>query len=362
MPETPPFLVTRPGESLDSLSATLHRASGIDISTAQRLLRDNNDLDAMRRLHAGQALCVATAPLAGAERERWLSERQHVMRVLSTNHPLRGLTQETPSLIMPLGQFAETARQSGWLTGDRFAELGGYGATGVSAYAETIGRELLAISRLADDVYRDVLHRFSGSSPFGVSKTQLGQLEAMLRSHPKYQALRMALDKLPAYITRKLGPIDLAGHTRAHADFFRRQFMVPRGVASGAFLGRVSNQLGAQVLRYGKLAGRATWFVPAILGAISVANAPRGQRLRIASGETLGIALGAVGTTAGTLLATALVGLIVAPGIIVIAAGILGGAALGYAGYKFGKFGGTLLYDFFSDVMDDLAGSFIEVF
>jgi len=73
MPETPPFLVTRPGESLDSLSPTLHRASGIDIATAQPLLRDNNDLEAMRRLHAGQALCVATDPQAGAERERGLS-------------------------------------------------------------------------------------------------------------------------------------------------------------------------------------------------------------------------------------------------------------------------------------------------
>jgi len=148
----------------------------------------------------------------------------------------------------------------------------------------------------------------------------------------------------------------------ANAEFLRRQFLTPRGVASGALLGRVSNKLGAQVLRYGKIGGRATWLFPAVLGAYNVYDAPPEQRLRTASGEILGIAFGALGTTIGTIGASLLLSVIIGPGAIAIFACVLIGAVVGYGLSQVGKQGGYLIYDVLSNAMINPPNSLLEIF
>ena len=211
--------------------------------------------------------------------------------------------------------------------------------------------------------------RFSASrSPFGVSKAGRGALEQMLKSHREYGQLRRALDDLPRFIQRRLGNIHLPSSPLPNADFFRRQFVVPKGVRPGVYLGRVANRLGGQVLRAGSWARQSTWIVPSVLGAYSTFTAPQGKKLRTGAGEAVGVAFGAGGSWLGgaavaggaKLLAT--VGLIAVPGgVVVLAVGVAAAALGGYLMYGLGKGLGESWYDAVSDTIEGWADAWVEI-
>ncbi len=278
--------------------------------------------------------------------------------------------QQDPWLLTQMYDFAESAVQNKWAIGNRISALAGLGSTGVSGYSGVLQHELQGVAQLADRVYSDVMTRFSGSrSPFGVSSHERGALEQMLKSHPVYGQLRKALDDLPRFVQRRLGNIHLPSSPRPHADFFRRQFVVPKGVRPGVYLERVANRLAGQVLRARTLARRSTWIVPAALGFYNSLTAPEGTKLRTAAGETVGVIFGAGGSWVGggavavgaKLLFTASV--LSGPGgtvifVVGIAAAILGGSV----GSDAGKWGGTWLFDALSDTIGGWADAWVEIF
>ena len=362
--ETLPIVLARPGESSRSLADALSQSAGQPTDTLESVLRTNNALDPKRDLSGGTPLWVGPDLLHPPERERWWQERGPILRAFDGFPQGQRLAREDPWLLGPLSRFAERAQVEQWLTGRRLAQLGGYASTGASGYSTALHRELQGIASVADDVYKDVMSRFSGSrSPFGVSRSQSGALEQMLRSHPRYASLRRALEGLPRYVQRRLGDLSLPPGPRGNAEFVRRQIVVPRGVQPGAHLGRMSRLLGNEVLRVGRNARVFTWAVPAVIGVYNTWTAPEGQRLRTASGETVGVILGALGSAAGAgaggvLIAT---GLVAGPGVIVFVASVIGAAAIGYGFYELGKTTGTFLHDVVSESFSDIADWFIEV-
>jgi len=141
---------------------------------------------------------------------------------------------------------------------------------GGSAYAFTMERHLGAIAQMADELRVDALAKFgSAASPFQLSQGQSPALGQWLQMNPTYHNLRKSLDDLPRYIRNRMGTIgpSVASPAGTHGRWFRGQFVLPHtGANPGAYVGRVARRLGGQVLRYGKIGTRLTWYVPAVLG------------------------------------------------------------------------------------------------
>ena len=368
--ETHPILLARPGESPQSVARAMSRYSHLSFDDSVVTLCDNNRIDHLLPHCSGRPLWVRPEPLQASACSVWDEDRIQIERALMPTPLARGIAQQDPWLLAKMYDFAEAAVQNKWALGEELSRLGGFASTAVSAFSGVLQRELKGIAQLADRVYSDVMVRFNGSrSPFGVGNAGRGALEQMLKSHREYGQLRNALDNLPRFVQRRLGNVHLASSPLPNADFFRRQFVVPKGVRPGVYLGRVANRLGGQVLRAGTWAQRSTWIVPAVLGVYNTLSAPQGKKLRTGAGESVGVVFGASGSWLGgaavvggaKLLAT--VGLISVPGGVVVLAVAVAAAGLGgYVGYEAGKWGGTWLYDTLSETIGGWADAWVEIF
>jgi len=367
--ETHPIILARPGESPESLAREMSRHSELSFDDSITTLCDNNRMSQGLPHCGGRPLWVRPEPLQANACSVWEEDRRQIEYAFAPAPLARGVAQQDPWLLTKMYDFAESAAQNRWAIGKQVSQLAGFGSTGVSAVSGVLQRELQGIAQLADRVYSDVMVRFSASrSPFGVSNAERGALEQMLKSHPEYGQLRRALDALPRFLQRRLGNIHLPSSPIPNADFFRRQFVVPMGVQPGVYLGRVANRLGGQVLRAGSYARRATWYVPAILGVYNTLTAPEGKKLRTGAGETVGVVLGALGSSAGGFAATATAGwlatagVVILPGGVVFVAAVAASAVVGYAGYTGGTWLGESLYDTLSETIGAWADAWVEIF
>ena len=365
--ETQPIVLARPGESPQSLAREMSRYSELSFDDSIGTLCDNNRMSQRLPHCGGRPLWIRPEPLQANACSVWEHDRRQIEYAFAPSPLARGVAQQDPWLLTQMYDFAESAAQNRWAIGKQVSQLAGFGSTGVSAVSGVLQRELQGIAQLADRVYSDVMVRFSASrSPFGVSNAERGALERMLKSHPEYGQLRKALDALPKFVQRRLGNIHMPSSPLPNADFFRRQFVVPKGVRPGVYLGRVANRLGGQVLRAGSYARRATWYVPAILGVYNTLTAPQGKKLRTGAGETVGVVLGAGGSAVGGVVGAAAAGLvsglIVVPGGVVVVAAVAGAAVGGYVMYEFGKSVGHSLYDTLSETIGEWADTWVEIF
>jgi len=365
-----PILLLRDGESLKRLAAELVRENpGISSEEMLEILARNNSLVRdLPELAPGSPLCVASKPLPEQALAQWRLGRDLGLLALTRDRELAMVAREEPALLEPFARFRAHSQSEGWITGGRAAQVLGYGATGMSAYAGVAKRQLDQMSVLARQLYDDVILHFrkQAGGPFGVSRSQLPALERYLREHPLYRELRRSLDQLPAMLRNKLGAVDLRRRHFGNADFFRRQFIVPGGVRNaGAHLSRVSNLLTGQIQRFGSLARGATWAIPAILGIYSTATAPEGQRLRTGLEESVGIVLGAMGTSFGGAAAAGAVGIIasvvVLPGTVIFVGSCIGAALGGYVGYDVGKSMTRSVYEWVESALGSSVDWFVEV-
>lgn len=363
-----PIILSGPSDSPRTLAGELSRQTGKPLDESLRILCLNNGLDPALRRCGGRPIWIQPNALDPAGLGHWSQERGTILRAFQPVRNARRVAQEEPWLLQPLAKFVETTDRNGWLTGQRFAELGGYGATGASAYSGVLSRELRGIAQLADEVYKDVMRQLAQSrAPFGVSRGQRPQLKALLKAHPRYAQLRRALDGLPKFVQRRLGDIQLPSGPQGNARFFRRQFVVPRGVRPGVYLSRITNRLGDQMLRSARYAKTFTWVVPAALGVYATATAPAGQRLRTGAGETGGVVFGAMGSAAGgaavalggSLLVAA--GIVAVPGAIIFVTSVVAAGTAGYLGYSLGKTTGEALYDAIEEVVEGMADWFVSI-
>jgi len=362
--ETHPILLAGPGESPQSLAHEISRNSPVAFDDSLGTLCQNNQISPRLPHCGGRALWIDPRALEETSCRAWGQDREQIERAFLAAPNGRQVAQHDPWLLTKMYDFAGYAQRNQWKIGQQITTLAGHGSNGAGAYSGVLHSDLRGIAQLADRVYADVMTEFSASrSPFGVSRAERGALERMLRSHPAYGQLRKALDDLPKFVQRRLGDIHLPSSPRPNARFLRRQFVVPKGVAPGIYLGRVANRLGDQVLRAGRYARGATWIVPAVLGVYTSLTAPEGMKLRTGAGETVGVVLGAVGSTWGGLAGAAVTtGIVALPGIVVFVAAVSASAGVGYAGYTVGKWVGESIYDTVLETIGGWADAWVEIF
>ncbi|MGH8083198.1 MAG: hypothetical protein ACREP7_21645 [Lysobacter sp.] len=100
------------------------------------------------------------------------------------------------------------------------------------------------------------------------------------------------------------------------------------------------------LVRFGKVAGPVSTAFGVVTGVNEWRKAPEAQKPRVASREIGGFLGGAVGSSIGTGLAVAGAGLLLGtpPGWVLIGAGIVGGAIVGYLGSEGGRWAGDATY------------------
>jgi len=350
--------IAGPGDTPERVAREVRGAAWLSADDLNAL-REGNGLTPNCILNPGDPLCMNISQLLAAERDQWIRGRPTFNRAFGREAATRRLGEEAPCFIEPFGQFANLCETSRYATGPNISRALGFGMSIGSAYALGAQGELGRVAKLADEVYSDVMAAMArhSASPFGASKTQVGTLDRLLRGNAKYRELVARLDKLPAFLRQQLAPLPPA--IGASGQWVRRQIIVPRGVQNpAAYVGRFSGKLGGQVLRYARLGGRLTWYIPAVMGVYETAIAPAGHRARTAVGEAVGIAFGAsatalAGYAAGAALSMS-VGAFVLPGIVVIACVALVGGAAGFVAYEKGKVVGITLYDAFQEYIYQL--------
>jgi hypothetical protein len=148
------------------------------------------------------------------------------------------------------------------------------------------------------------------------------------------------------------------------ARYFRKEyFQAFQNQSSSRYMNTIARQLNGRIGFYAKAGRYGTWYVPAVIGMISVATAPPELRMRTLFEEGFGVLGGALGTKFGmgagigiaAVLGLGPFGLFIAVFICATASGILL--------YEAGKWTGNRLYnlgsefeELYFDNVDELIG------
>jgi hypothetical protein len=125
------------------------------------------------------------------------------------------------------------------------------------------------------------------------------QVEAFLRSSPKYQALQNHISELPEWLSKDLGRFHPSARgAYRNARFFKQQILLP-SVKPVQYCNRFSKLLDNKIVRLGSYGGAWMWGLGAAITLVDVTAAPPGKKVQTASRDTAGMLLGAAGGAVG---------------------------------------------------------------
>jgi hypothetical protein len=205
--------------------------------------------------------------------------------------------------VITLNDMVEQLKASGAAVGmDDVVRAAGYGVGGVSGYASAGAKALAQANTLARELYEEAVAKFGRTVVTSKKTAHLSQMERFLKSHAKYKQLMQYLKELPRNLLPKgkLVPAANSQATRAVARNFRRAFILPYNKWNSArYLSSAARQLNGKLGFFKALGRHATWYIPATLGLINVADAPQGMKVRTMFEEGFSIVGGCWGTAIG---------------------------------------------------------------
>jgi hypothetical protein len=290
----------------------------------------------------------------------WHGEQQTFLSHLNRfDSYTRDLYQEIgPQDAFLLAEMVNAVRQAGGTVGRDQVVDAGLGIAGcstafVSGYANSAGMSVSNINALLREIYAEAVEKYGAKTVVSKKANHLVQMNRFINGHPKYAVLMRQLSELPEQLLpasrQKMVPPTGTQINAAVARHFRKQyFQAYQNGSSSRYMGTIANQLSGKVQYFNSLGRHATWYVPAVLGFASVANAPSGVRMRVLFEEGFGVLGGYAGTLIGAKVIG--VGIVAALGLGPLGAFIvvfLCAAAFGMAYNKIGKYvGGNLIYDY----------------
>ena len=184
----------------------------------------------------------------------------------------------------------------------------------------------------------------------------LARMQRFLKGHPKYAQLMRHLKELPRHLLPEGKFLSMPSAPRLNntvARHFRRHVSLPlkNWSSTSKHIDSLSKQLNGRIRLLKGVSRYTTWYVPATLGVISVANASPEMRVRTLFEEGFGVVGGAFGTMLGSTVAAGALGLLAFCGLCIGPFGLFvaifvcasAGGIFGMEAFK--KFGGKL-YDY----------------
>jgi hypothetical protein len=237
---------------------------------------------------------------------------------------------------------------------DDVIRVASYGTAGVSGHAAAGTVAMGTVNSLLRELYGEAIEKFGAKIVHSKKANDLAKVQRFLKGSPKYQQVMAQLRELPKHLMPKGKFMTINTRTpNAAARHFRKQVSIPmKKWSSSRYMGTMAKQLNGR-LRLAKGVGRyATWYVPAVLGGVSVLTAPPELRVRTLFEEGFGVVGGALGTMFGsTVIATGVFGLFGMLGLILGPFGIfavmfLCASAGGIIGMEATKKFGRSVYDY----------------
>jgi hypothetical protein len=244
-----------------------------------------------------------------------------------------------------------------------------YGMAGVAGYAASSHMALSGIQQPAHRIFTDAVNRFGPQVVSSKKAAHLKQLDQFIRSHQAFPGLMRQVQELPklllsSSISKQIAPPVNSTIPHHVARYFRKEyFQAFQNQSSSRYMNTIARQLNGRIGFYAKAGRYGTWYVPAVIGMISVATAPPELRMRTLFEEGFGVLGGALGTKFGmgagigiaAVLGLGPFGLFIAVFVCATASGILL--------YEAGKWTGNRLYnlgsefeELYFDNVDELIG------
>lgn len=351
------------GDSIDSVARFMfssgpHRT--MPLSSKRALLIHNNPFLETHlffnnclnngRLPAGMILNITPVMLGRVDRDHWLREMDPMKNMLAQLHDdTRDMFKETgPEPTLSMAEIVELLESWGASVGaDDVIRVASYGTAGVSGHAAAGTVAMGTVNSLLRELYGEAIEKFGPKIVHSKKANDLAKVQRFLKNSPKYQQVMAQLRELPKHLMPK-GKF-MAINTRtpnAAARHFRKQVSIPmKKWSSSRYMGTMAKQLNGR-LRLAKGVGRyATWYVPAALGAISVATAPPEMRVRTLFEEGFGVLGGAAGTYLGTFAGLGIIAILGLGPLGAFIAIFLCASAGGMLGMELFKSSGRILHD-----------------
>lgn len=302
----PQLFLTQEGDTIDSVAQYMFEGSkyrSMRASAKRALLLHNNPF-LINHLHSnripGKGVVVIT-PVMMSEMDKtfWNIQRNNLKAQLNfMDKDLISMLQQTdpesPSFMEEITRGLVKKGASVGLSDVVTAGGSGYAATGEAA----LGR----INTVMRDLYLEAIEALGKDVVHSKKPRDLARMQQFIKNNHNYKMLMHELKNFPKLLISKVKlPITNPTVNFAAARHFRRQFSLPFQASNNPakYTESLAKQLNGKVKLLGKIGRGATWYVPAILGVYSVAQAPRELRMRTLFEQGFGILGGWAGTELG---------------------------------------------------------------
>ncbi len=303
--------VAEPGENIDSISEVVF-ADGpyrsFPLSTKRAVLFHNNPWIvqhvATNRVPMRKIVDITPARISEMDKSFWKMNYQGVSAYLDQlDIKLIKFYQDVgPEEAISIAQMVENLKAIGAAVGmDGLVKGASYSAGGTSGYSAAGAIALSNANGLARELYEEAIQKFGKKIVCSNKTSHISKMQQFLKGHPKYQSLMQHMKKLPKHLLPKGKVVSaMPQATNALARHFRKSFVLPFDKwNSSRYLSSIGRQLNGNVSLLKGIGRGATWYIPATLGIISVANASPEMRMRTLFQEGFGVVGGAIGTWVG---------------------------------------------------------------
>lgn len=302
------------------------------------------------RLPAGMILNITPVMLGRVDRDHWLREMDPMKNMLAQlQDDTRDMFKETgPEPTLSMAEIVELLESWGASIGaDDVVRVASYGTAGVSGHAAAGTVAVGTVNSLLRELYGEAIEKFGAKIVHSKKANDLAKVQRFLKNSPKYQQVMAQLRELPKHLMPKGKFMTINTRTpNAAARHFRKQVSIPmKKWNSSRYMGTMAKQLNGR-LRLVKGVGRyATWYVPAVLGGVSVLTAPPELRVRTLFEEGFGVLGGAAGTKIGVGVGLSIVALLGLGPLGLFIAVFLCASAGGFIGMELGQGLGGQVFD-----------------
>jgi hypothetical protein len=301
-----PFIVVKPGESLDSIAHDFARHSFRvgGRGEAKAILIHNNQITETTPLRPGQMLNVSDQRCDEQTRSAWLGSSVSVCGHLQGVSPdVVELFQNDAASAPAMSNFADLTESAGWASGiDAITAMGLVDLAGDSVAAAG-GKMLETIHKTAQELVKEATAQLGKEVMLSKRAVDLAKVQRFMLASPRYQRLTVALRTLPkelqGRLVNQLGPRGALGLNSPDARWLRRNFTLVEEVGAERYAKTLGASLEGKIGRIGFLGKGTTFAVPAVLGLYNVYKASPTERFKVALTESVGIGLGAAGTELG---------------------------------------------------------------
>lgn len=307
----PWFCIARstPGDSITDYSRSIMDLgpNGLkSLKDAEQIFRYNNKipLNSKTAFKSWGVVNLSPFPLSEYAMLVWQREQSGINMAFQAYPDLEDfLTSTTNGEQQSMLAFNAAAEKKGWeFTKKKGAE---WGISIVDGGVITAEHQLGHIQKLSNELIADAV-KIHGKKIF--DKQHIKTLEAFIKSNPKYQELRQAINKLPSFLSKGLDHRMPQVGKFSEARWFRSQIYLPSHNPSG-YCNSFGRMLGKKVIRLGGAGTASSWALPTAFWAYDVYEAtPQARPREIAKGVR--IPLGVAGTALGYAGGVVLVGIL----------------------------------------------------